>query len=626
MKKRIFTILLALCMVLTMMPTAAFADGGGGIAASEEIKDITLHTSSIKDPTEVVDVEDSSKKHYTPQSYIYFGMNGTTPIKWRVLDADKANDGTTDGMFLLSEYVLAKGIQFNADQNKANASQYQGSDAQAWCSNFATNSANFSSAEQKAMLGVAKTDSGENLYGIPWGASSLATADKLFLLSARELADYVGNYRYASGLAATDAAQAYASWWLRSLDTRGVNLIGAVNTTGAVGRDGVHEYTYGVRPALNLNPASVLFTSAAVGGKTSGSDKADGTTEIFANKNFADITDNDGYKLTLLDENRSNFTARLESLSNGTARVAYSGASTGTNEYISLIIKNGDIVKYYGRVAAVSNEALASGKVEFTLPSDFSTANGDVLCVFNEQYNGDKKTDYASNLIAVDAQEQKSSGSHKSYRQKPTIVLGSGSSDVKTETAADGSTVYTTAEGKLVLSRDGRTASVTPAEDYEVENINISGTDKGAVTTLTGLRTGDKLVVSFKLTVEAQTKAEIAQIKALAEKMSLTARSTKTAKKNIKVTLKADDESTVAIKEIKSLGYTVKYKYYRSTKKTSKYAAKVSKTGKTYTNTKGKNGTKYYYKARVQIFDANGKLVTQTALKQCKYASRTWTK
>jgi len=37
-------------------------------------------------------------------------------------------------------------------------------------------------------------------------------------------------------------------------------------------------------------------------------------------------------------------------------------------------------------------------------------------------------------------------------------------------------------------------------------------------------------------------------------------------------------------------------------------------------------GTKYFYKVQVRVYDENGKLVAKTALKQCKYASRTWSK
>ena len=108
--------------------------------------------------------------------------------------------------------------------------------------------------------------------------------------------------------------------------------------------------------------------------------------------------------------------------------------------------------------------------------------------------------------------------------------------------------------------------------------------------------------------------------------MSLKARSSKTSKKNIKVTLTVDKSTAAAIKEIEDMGYTVEYKYYRSTKKASKYQAKITKTTKSFTNTAGKKGTRYYYKARIQVYDKDGKLITQTALKQCKYAVRMWTK
>ncbi len=168
---------------------------------------IQLGTGGISGPTE--EEEEGKGSYYIPNSYIYFGVNSgnsSTPIKWRVLDADMANDGTTSGMFLLSEYLLASDVQFNSNYSKGNA--YQGSDAQTWCSSFAGNISNFSTAEQAVMFGVAKIDSAESsLYDYPWRESSLTANDKLFFLSVRELADYVGNYIVAPGLVATDTAQ-----------------------------------------------------------------------------------------------------------------------------------------------------------------------------------------------------------------------------------------------------------------------------------------------------------------------------------------------------------------------------------------------------------------------------------
>ncbi len=117
-----------------------------------------------------------------------------------------------------------------------------------------------------------------------------------------------------------------------------------------------------------------------------------------------------------------------------------------------------------------------------------------------------------------------------------------------------------------------------------------------------------------KVIAEQNAKAED-----LTKALKLTARSAKTAKGYIKVTLNADED---AIKAIEDLGYTVKYKFYRSTKKAASYKAKYEKAGKTYTNTSGTKGIKYYYKARVMVYDAEGTLVAKSALTQCKYACR----
>ena len=94
--KRIISFLLAICLVAGLMPTAAFAAG------TDTGKAIQLGTSGISDPTST---QNSSGMYYKPSDYVYFGVKGSDPIKWRVLDADRTNDGTTSGMFLLSEYL-----------------------------------------------------------------------------------------------------------------------------------------------------------------------------------------------------------------------------------------------------------------------------------------------------------------------------------------------------------------------------------------------------------------------------------------------------------------------------------------------------------------------------------------
>ena len=377
-KSRILSLLLAICLVVGLMPTATFAADGD--------KTIMLGTTGISSPT----TESTANGTYcTPNSYIYFGKNGDTPIKWRVLDADKANDGSTDGMFLLSEYLLVNNVQFeNAwgsddGDGQTNPNAWQYSDAQQWCRTFATNSSNSSPIEQGAMLGVAKTDNGEsNLYTYPyaWGTSSLTSNDKMFFLSVRELADYVGSYNEAPGLAAKSVDGTSAKWWLRSPDASYKDQAGAVFPIGSVGYCRV-EFGQATRPAFNLDLTSVLFTSAAANGKPEGLNK------------IGNYNGNE-WKLTLLDNSR-NF-AVTETTASGkpgdTVTLNYTGATTGTNEYISVILADENGTQYYGRVAKPST---ANGQLEIKIPASLA-AGKYTLNVFSEQYNGDYKTDYAS--------------------------------------------------------------------------------------------------------------------------------------------------------------------------------------------------------------------------------------
>ena len=205
-------------------------------------------------------------------------------------------------------------------------------------------------------------------------------------------------------------------------------------------------------------------------------------------------------------------------------------------------------------------------------------------------------------------------------------------------TIKSGSTVISTFGGKSLKLK-----SEVPAKLKGKNIVAIHIAADGTIEQLTGklIKEGTKefyefitahlstfaLVDADELGLEANDEeANIEKVKKLVSDMSLKASSSKTSKKNIKVTLTVNKDTSAAIKEIKDMGYTVKYKYYRSTRKASKYASKLTSKKISYTNTAGKKGTKYYYKARVQVYDKDGKLVTQTALKQCRYAARTWTK
>ena len=367
MKKRILIILLCLCMAACMLPTAAFAAG------AENDKAIQL-----------VDSGTAANISGGQNDNIYFGTWDEEPIKWRVLD-DQTNTGES-GLFLLSDALLGTGrygdVYFDNSGNTSNA--WQSSTAKTWCNNFYGSS--FSNGEQGAVLATTKSDEALSTGGISFAASeNILNGDKVFFLSAEEAENSaygftddnarIANYGNSAGV-----------WWLRSPY--------AIFTTyaGVVFGDGpVYAYVvsgvWAARPAFNLNLNSVLFASAAVGGKPDG-----GLTPI------SEYTGNE-WKLTLKDSNR-NFAVTektADAAPDDTVTLNYSGATIGKNEYISVIIADNNGAQYYGRVAQPTAE---SGTVEIKIPSDI--APGDyTLKVFNEQYNGDYNTDYASNFTDI---------------------------------------------------------------------------------------------------------------------------------------------------------------------------------------------------------------------------------
>ena len=171
--------------------------------------------------------------------------------------------------------------------------------------------------------------------------------------------------------------------------------------------------------------------------------------------------------------------------------------------------------------------------------------------------------------------------------------------------------------GNAEISKDGTSVIITPDEGKEVDKVLVNGKDIGAVTEVKDLKPGDKIEVIFKDKAEEDLDSKV---KAAVEGMTLKARSVKTSKKNIRIN--AIESITDKLPD----GYTVKYKYYRSTKKASGYKFMTAKSKNYYINTKGIKGTGYYYKVRVAVYNKDGKLIAQTELKQCKYATRVWTK
>jgi len=94
-------------------------------------------------------------------------------------------------------------------------------------------------------------------------------------------------------------------------------------------------------------------------------------------------------------------------------------------------------------------------------------------------------------------------------------------------------------------------------------------------------------------------------------------------KTKITATLTASQKSE--LKAYKEAGYTVKYKFYRSTKKGSGYKLLKTTTSTSYTVTSGTKGKTYYYKTVVSVYDGKT-LVDSTKLKNAKAVSKKFKK
>lgn len=201
---------------------------------------------------------------------------------------------------------------------------------------------------------------------------------------------------------------------------------------------------------------------------------------------------------------------------------------------------------------------------------------------------------------------KKSSGGSYVPVQKPEIITGEG--------------------GKTELTDHGSTLVITPDAGMQIEKLLVNGKKvKVSDHKIKGLKTGDKVEVTFSKI--PPTKAQIDKaIKTAIGNLKLTVRTRKTPKKNIKAVVKQDAALKSLLQEVKEAGYTVKYKFYRSESKKSGYAARLTKTTGVYLNTEGQANAKYYYKAKLQILDREGKTIAETSLKQCRFGVRIWTK
>lgn len=389
--RRILPLLLIACLVMAMLPAAALAADTG--------KAIQLVSGGS-----AANIGGSQKDNVFFGNYFQSNRTTKDPVKWRVL----SNAGGQ--LFLLSDQNLEV-FQYHTERENVTwetstiRSWLNGYDAAYTDDNFLD--AAFSDREQAA-IAVTNVINYDNEEYDP-GSGNFTdggndTTDRVFLLSIMDLYNRVYFPPKTSDLSTNTVyvadggkLRSYMNpageadrWWLRSPGFTQKEAAFMEDLGGSVPEGNpVDNRNTAVRPAFNLNLSSVLFTSAADGGKSaSGMDSGLAAVSSYSGKDW---------KLTLLDSTRA-FAASDAMQGGNTVTFSYSGAQTGTNEYLSAVVVDGDEVTCYGRILQLSS---ASGTASLTLPDGVTLGDTTKLYVFNEQYNGDKRTDYASALCQV---------------------------------------------------------------------------------------------------------------------------------------------------------------------------------------------------------------------------------
>ena len=365
MKKRILCILLTLCMVLCLVPITIFAAGG-----AKAILPGTSAQSILK--------IDQSRLSFAGHEWWVIGKKTDKSNNAPIITLLAVNNDFGDVPFRTGSAVPFENARRYSEDNGYYANnpsdmsqwrkpnEYAGSTLQQKMVSLAE------AIPEKEQAVIRPKDITEGITG------QEVKAQKLWAFSQE---DSIYLYRNSCKYA--------AKWWTRSSNEVYGYGSWTIHPDGRSGSALNVDYDAAVRPAMELDLSSVLFISAAEHGKV-----ADLTTPI---AEYA----GDEWKLTLYDSDRDDFTAKTVLVNGSVLEVEYKNAKVGDNEYISAVIKDADgSISRYTRVVQLDGTTNGTrGRAAIDLTGIDMT--GKTLCVFNEQFNGDHKTDYAGALREV---------------------------------------------------------------------------------------------------------------------------------------------------------------------------------------------------------------------------------
>lgn len=336
-------------------------------------------------------------------SYVYFGSYEGSPVKYRVLDKNSIDFGSADrptmlldcdtGLWEIKNHLYIGNPNPEDIHNPIwmNSSDWNESELKSVLNgDFLLN--NFTSLEQSAIAASVKAEPSASDYNSTHPYTPL-TGEKIFSLEFRDVYNNSYGYRYSLPTRKTDKDGNYIDYPLRSivheyrLDAAHCTISKSGNIALRVKEISPSAY---VSPAMNIDHSAILFSSAVKG-----------TAGEYGTE----------YKLTILDKDMIIAGNGDVTRKNNVITIPYtlSGTNMDKATNISVLIlenaynekdKDNAVVKYYGSLDTTNT----TGAGTFTLPDEFADkecGKDYYVYILAEDINGEKETDYASNLVEI---------------------------------------------------------------------------------------------------------------------------------------------------------------------------------------------------------------------------------
>ena len=480
---RIAVAVVSMVMALTMAP---LAQGGFAYADETGVPAITVGSDIL-----------ANGANTSNAPTVRYGSAQNTSKSWQVVDYDARG----------SEVLGRSGSVTMLLKGTANAITF--SNANNWF-NYQYGTSNYKDYLESWLPGGSRAafSSTEKDYLTPrtleGGGGELNTAayDENKIAGSTVSNAYIWPLSVAEARAVNETLRkANSSWWLRTPGAKDGSIINVATVNGwnaTVNVSGARPdemVTYDVpiisaRPVIGVDKNAILLTSAATGGKVSGTTGTDSLQEVGTNTSGE-------WKLTLHDETKDDFRVALaeggdleitEGYEDCDIPIIYSKSDTADNNYVSVLLCDADDkALYYGHIS----EETASGEGYIGIPEGLSVGYY-TLYVFNEECNGDGKTDYSSvfssfelKVFAGDAWEKTDSLPTKSgsYFLKSdvttdwTVPAGADITiDLNGNTITGQITVGGGSEATKLTIMDSRTGGKVTDPDHDVIVVGNNGT------------------------------------------------------------------------------------------------------------------------------------------------------